>query len=51
MANNPLLIPVASIISYALKKIMSLRQVAYNNGIVGQKTPAGFVRSQEASSC
>ena len=40
MANNPLFVPVASIISYALKKIMSLRQVAYKYGVVGQKTTA-----------
>jgi hypothetical protein len=46
MVNNPLSVPVASIISYASKKIMSLRQVAYKYGVVGQKTTAAFVRSQ-----
>ncbi|MGI8503318.1 MAG: hypothetical protein ACR2LR_19620 [Hassallia sp.] len=40
MGNNPLFVPVASIIYYALKKIMSLRQVAYKYGVVGQKTTA-----------
>jgi hypothetical protein len=46
MGNNRLSIPVASIISYVLKKIMSLRQVAYKYGVVGQKTTVAFVRSQ-----
>lgn len=40
MGNNPLFVPVASIISSALKKIMSLRQVAYKYGVVVQKTTA-----------
>jgi hypothetical protein len=38
MANNPLSVPVASIVSYGSKKIMSLRQVAYKYGVVVQKT-------------
>ncbi|GAX40368.1 hypothetical protein NIES4075_13330 [Tolypothrix sp. NIES-4075] len=37
MGNNPLFVPVASIISYALKKIMSLRQVAYKYVLLGRK--------------
>jgi len=40
MANNFLSVPVASIVSYGLKKIMSLRQVAYKYGVVVQKTTA-----------
>lgn len=40
MANNPLSVPVASIISYGSKKIMSLRQVAYKYRVVDQKTTA-----------
>jgi len=51
MENNSLSIPVASIISYASKKIMSLRQVAYKYGVVEQKTTTAYVRSQKASSC
>jgi hypothetical protein len=46
MGNNRLSLPVASIICYVLKKIMSLRQVAYKYGVVGQKTTVAFVRSQ-----
>ena len=51
MENNSLSIPVASIISYALNKIMSPRQVAYNYSVVEQKTTTAYVRFEKASSC